>query len=154
MKRENKWIEYEPVYCCPCIYYIPTKMRMLSGSRPKLNWQVYVRPGDRQRASVDEMGSLQTINQVHILSADVWWRWDRIIRWEVINNLSKFTYVLETDEEDEMVWWDEMSSNYWPSSRTLWRRMKRMGWDDQMKVFKQLTKFTYILDTEDEDIMG
>ena len=32
--------------------------------------------------------------------------------------------------------------------------MKEMGWDDQMRVFKQLTNFTYFLKTEREDRIG
>ena len=31
--------------------------------------------------------------------------------------------------------------------------MKRMGWDDQMTGLKQLIKFTYELETDEEDGM-
>ena len=122
------------------------------------------------------MRSIQTIDQVHIHPG-----------------------------EDGMGWSDERFSNNWPSSRTFWRQMKRMGWENQKRglhtinqvyiqaedrwrgwdgmgwsderflnnsidqvhvqtgdgwngmirwqVFKQLTRFTYELET-DEDGMG
>ena len=128
----------------------------------------------------DQMRDIQTIDQVHILTGDRWRRWDGMIRWEILKQLTKFTYELETDEEDGMGRSDERYSNNWPSSRTPWRRMKGMGWDDQMRdiqridqvhvlsgdgwrgwdgmirweIFKQLTKFTYSLETDEEDGMG
>ena len=84
------------------------------------------------------------------------WRWmKRMIRWEIFKQLTKFTYFLKTDEEDEMGWsderysniqtedrwrgWDGMGwsdekySNNWPSSHTIWRQMKRLGCDDQTR---------------------
>ena len=42
------------------------------------------------------------------------------------------------DEEEGMGWSDERSSNNWPSSRTIWRQVKRMGWDDQMRGLQTL----------------
>ena len=123
----------------------------------------------------DQMRGHQTIDQVHVHPGDGWRGWYGIIRWEVFKQLTKFTYELETDEEDGMGWSDERSSNNWPSSRTSWRQMKRMGWDHQMRtsnnwpssrtfwrrikrmmrweLFKQLTKFTYFLETDAEDRM-
>ena len=93
----------------------------------------------------DQMRDIQTIEQVHIPPGDGWRGWDGMIRWEIFKQLTKFTYILETNEEDRMGWSDERYSNNWTSSHTSWRWMKRMGWDDQ-EIFKQLTKFTYILD--------
>ena len=60
------------------INYIPTRVRKLSGTRPKLNGQVYVLAGDRQRG------------------------WDGMIRREVFKKVTKFTgtYFLEADEDD------------------------------------------------------
>ena len=181
MKREYKWIKYEFESFRPCINYVPTRMRMLSETRQKHNWQVYVPAGDRWRGWErirwsDERSSnnwpssrthwrrmtktgrdhqvrgLKTIDQVHVHSRDGWRRWDGIISWEVIKKLTKFTYFLETDEEDGMGWSDESSSNNWPSSRTHWRQMKRMGWYDQI-IRLQMTKFTYRLVMEEEDRM-
>ena len=143
-----------------------------------------------------QVRGLQTVDDAHVLSENRWRGWNEMIRWDAFKQLTKFTYILETDEEDGMGWsmrifkqltkftyildtdeedgmgWsDERPSNNWPSSRTNWRRMKRMGWNDQMRghqtidqvhvltrdgwrrwhgmirweVFKQLTKFTYVL---------
>ena len=63
-----------------CINYIRTgvTIRKLSGTRQKLNWQVYVLAGDGQRGR------------------------DGMIRWEIFKQLTKFTYELEKDEEDEV----------------------------------------------------
>ena len=74
---------------------------------------------------------------------------DGMIRWEVFKQLTKSTYFLETDEEDGMGWSDERSSNSWPRSRTSWRQTKEdgMGWSNE--VLKQLTKFTYKLETDE-----
>ena len=55
----------------------------------------------------DETRNLKTIDQDHVLPGDGWR--GRMIRWEVLNLFTKFTYPLETDEEDEMRWWDEKS---------------------------------------------
>jgi hypothetical protein len=67
----------------------------------------------------------------------------------------KFTYDLETGEEDGWGGLDERSSNNQQSSHTLWRRMKTMGWDDQMRGIQKKTKFTYILETgEGEGMKG
>ena len=81
----------------------------------------------------DQMRCLQKVDQVHLLSRDGWRGWDGMMRWEVFKQLTKFTYFLKTDEEDGMGWSDERSSSNWPSPRTNWRRMMRIGWDDQMK---------------------
>ena len=102
----------------------------------------------------DQMGGLQTIDQVHVLPEDGWRGWDGVIRWEVIKQLTKSTFELETDDEDRMGWSDERSSNNWPSSRTNWRLMKRMDRMIRWEVIKQLTKFTYSLETDEEDRMG
>ena len=153
----------------------------------------------------DQMRDLKAIDRVHVQTRDRWRWWDGMIRWEPLKQLTGFTYKLETDEEDGMGWSDERSKNNWPISRTCWRRMKRMGWDDQMRdlktidqvhvlagdgwrgwsddqmkdlktidqvhvlagdgwrgwdgmirweILKQLTKFTYALETDEEDGMG
>ena len=86
-------------------------------------------------------------------SARTRWRrmrrgWDGMIRWEVFKQLTEFTYILGTDEEDGMEWSDERSSNNWPSSRTGWWRMKRMDVMIRWEAFRQLTKFTYNLEIE------
>ena len=97
-----------------------------------------------------------------------------IIRWRVFKQLTKFTYSLETDDEDRMGWSDDEYSNNWPSWRTGWRQRKRMmirghksidlvhvrsaedgwrGWNRMIRwrVFKELTKSTYCLKTDEED---
>ena len=102
--------------------------------------QVHVHSGDGWRGCEDQMGGLKTIDQVHVPTGDRW-KWNRMIRCEVIKQLTKFTYILKTDEEDEMGWLDERSSNNWPSSRTNWRRMKRKGWNDQIWVLHTIAHF-------------
>ena len=123
----------------------------------------------------DQMRDLKSIDQVHVLSGDVWRGWDGMIRPEILNQLTKFTYQLETDEEDGMRWSDRDIKN--TKIRTSWRWMKRMGWDDKMRdlkpidqdhvlprdgwrgwdgmirweILNQLTKFTYFLETDEED---
>ena len=75
------WVEmHELLYWCPCIDYIPTKITKLSGTRAKLNQQGHVLAGDGQR------------------------KWDMMIGWasEILRQLTKFTYSLDTDEEDGM----------------------------------------------------
>ena len=74
----------------------------------------------------DEM-RVKTIDQLHVLSRDRWRGWDGMIRWEILKQLNKFTYSLETDEKNEMVRWE---------------------------VLKQLIEFTYVLETDEEDGMG
>ena len=125
----------------------------------------------------DQMRDLKSIDQVHVLSGDVWRGWDGMIRPEILNQLTKFTYQLETDEEDGMGWSDRDIKN--TKIRTSWRWMKRMGWDDKMRdlkpidqdhvlpgdgwrwdgmirweILNQLTKFTYHLETNEEDGTG
>ena len=80
----------------------------------------------------DQMRDLKTIGQVHVRTGDVWRGWDEIIRWEILKQLTKLTYWLETDE---VGWDDEMRDlkNERPSSRTGWRRMKKERWHDQMR---------------------
>ena len=62
--------------------------------------------------------SIPTIDQVHVPTGDGWRGWDRMIRWEIFKQFTKFTYWLETDEEDGMGGSDEGYSNNWLSSRT------------------------------------
>ena len=68
-------------------HYIPTKMRKLSAweTMAKFNQQVHVLPGE----------SVEIVKE------------DGMIRWEILKQLTKFTYWLETDEEDGMGWSDE-----------------------------------------------
>ena len=70
------------------------------------------------------------------------------MRWSedrVLKQLTKLTYKLETGEEDDQM---RGFKNNWPSSRTLWKQVKRMiRWE----VLKQLTKVTYFLETGEED---
>ena len=73
-----------------------------------------------------QMGDIQNIDQVHLLSGDGWRGRDKLIMWEVFKLLTKFTYELETDEEERIEWSEERISKNWPSSRTSWRWMKRM----------------------------
>ena len=152
-------IEFELECFRPCRSYVPTRMRMLSGTRQKTQLtSTYFLETDekdgRGSDASDKMTGLQTIKQVHVRTGDGWRRRDGMIRWKLSNN--------------------------WLSSRTSWGQMKRMGWDDQMRddqtidqvhihpgdrrrgwdrmitweVFKQFTKFTYILETDEEDRMG
>ena len=128
----------------------------------------------------DQMRDIQTVDQVHVLPGDGWGGWDGMMGWEIFKQLTKFTYSLEMEEEDEMRWDDGRYSNNWPSSLTSWRWMKRIRWDDQMRgiqsinqvhllsgdgwrgwygmvrweIFKQLTKFMYHLETGKGDRMG
>ena len=54
----------------------------------------------------NQMRDLITIEHVHVRSADGWRRWNGIVRWEILKDLTKLTY---------------------------WLKMYgRMGWDDQM----------------------
>ena len=92
-----------------------------------------------KRMKKDNQMDIQKIDQVHIQAGDGLRGWDGMIRWKASNN--------------------------WPSSHTLWRQMKRMVWDDQMRDIQtinpvhvpseedgmgwsdeRLTKFTHILD--------
>ena len=84
------------------------------------------------------MRDLKTIDQVHVRAGDGWRRWDGMIRWEIVKQLTKFTYSLETDEEDGMGWLDAKFWNNWPSSRTGWRRMEKMGCNDQTRYLKTI----------------
>ena len=52
---------------------------------------------------------LKTFGQVHIRPGDGWRGWDEMMRWEILKYLAKFTYELETDEEDGMGLSDERS---------------------------------------------
>ena len=98
----------------------------------------------------DGMRDLKTIDQVHVRTGDGWRRWDGMIRWMIC----------------------------WPSSRTCWWPMKRMGWDDLIsdpslktidqvhvhpgdgwrgwdgmimwEVFNQMTNLTYNLETDEQ----
>ena len=135
----------------------------------------------KKRMRWDEMmGDIQTIDQVHLRAGDGWRGSDEMIRWEVFNQLTKFTYSLEMDEEDGMGWSDERYLNNWLSSCTIWRQVKGTGWDDQKRdiqtieqvhilsgdgwrgwdgtirweMFKQLAKFIYKLEMDEEDGMG
>ena len=92
----------------------------------------------------DQMRDLKTIDPVHVLSGDGWrggMEWSE----ERLKQLTKFTYFLETDEEDGIGWSDERSWNNWPSSRTVWWWMM-VKW----RVFKRL-RFTYMLEMDEED---
>ena len=143
---------------------------------PKINWPSLHTLWRRMKRMGwdDQMRGLKTIDQIHVRSGDGWRGWDDQIR--DLKQLTKFTYALEMDEEDEMEWWDERSYNERPSSRTNWRRMKRMGWDVQIRdlqaieqvhvppgerwrgwdgmirwdILKQLSKITYDLQRDEE----
>ena len=189
--------------------YIPTKIRKLLETKAKLNWQVHVLAGDRDEE--DGMGWSDERSWNNSPSSRTLWRrmtrtGYRIIKGDILKQLIKSTYSLETDEEDVMWWPDQRDiktidqvhvlsrdrwkgwngmirrgilENNWTSSRTNWRRMKEMGWDDQMRdlktidqvhvlpgdgwrgwdrmirweISKQLTKFTYGLEKDEEDEM-
>ena len=116
---------------------------------------------------------LKKINQTHILSGEVkgwdeigwsdekysnnwssslttWRGWDGMIRWEVFKQLrqSSRTFWRQAKGWNEVGWSDEKYSNTWPSSHTSWRRWNGMiRWE----VFKQLTKFTYFLESDEEN---
>ena len=146
----------------------------------KLSKFTYFLEMDKRMGWDDQMRDIQTIDQVHVLPGGRQRGWDGMIRREIFKQLAKFTYILEMDEEDHIGLTDERYSKNWPSSHTLWRWMKRTGWDDQMRdiqtieqvhklpgdgwrgwdvmitweIFKQLTKFTYSLETDEEDRMG
>ena len=102
----------------------------------------------------NRMGSdegIQTINKVHVLAGG---RWRKLDGWEVFKRLTKFTYYLETDEGNEMGWSDEgiqaidkihiLAGDGWRK----WDGMIRWG------VLKQLTKFTYWLETDQGNGIG
>ena len=50
----------------------------------------------------DQMRDVKTIDQVHVRSGDGGRGWDGMIRLDIFKRLTKFTYHLETDEEDGM----------------------------------------------------
>jgi hypothetical protein len=91
----------------------------------------------------------------YILSGDGW-RWDRMIRREIFKQLSvtKFTYSLETDEEDGMGWLDKRYSNNWLIHVLSWDIWRGCDGMIRWEVVKQLTKFTYELETDEEDGIG
>jgi hypothetical protein len=103
--------------------------------------------------------------------------WDDQIR--CVWPMGKFTYFLETDEENGMRLSDERCpinqqvhvlpedgrrgwhriirqwvSDQSRSSRTNWRQTKRMGWNDQTIGLPSIHKFTYFLETDEEDGIG
>ena len=123
----------------------------------------------------DQIRHLKTIDQVHVRAGEGWRGWDVIIRWEILKQLTKFTYELEKDEEDGMDnqmrdlkaidqvhvppgdgWrgWDGIIR---------WEILKQLikfhvqtgdgwsGWDGiiRWEVLKQLTNVTYLLETDD-----
>ena len=52
------------------------------------------------------MSDLKTIDLVHVQAGDRWMRgWDGMIRWVILEQLTKFTYNLGTDGEDGMIRW-------------------------------------------------
>ena len=63
----------------------------------------------------DQIRGSQTIHQLHVHSGE---DGDGIIRLEVLNQLIKFTYDLETDEDNEIRWSDYGYSNYSTKSTT------------------------------------
>ena len=63
----------------------------------KLIDQVHVPTGDGWD---DQMRDLKPIDQVHVLSGNGWRGWDGMIRWQILNQLIKIMYKLETDEVD------------------------------------------------------
>ena len=65
---------------------------------------------------------------------------------QIFKQLTKITYTLKKDE-DGMGLSIVSYSNNWPSSHTVWRRMIRKGRDNW-------TKFTYELETHEEDGIG
>ena len=64
--------------------------------------------------------------------------------------MAKFTYSLETDEEDDRI------RGLQTIDHVHVRSEERGGWDGmiRLEVFKKVTKFTYGLDTDEEDGMG
>ena len=94
------------------------------------------------------MRDLKTIDQIHVLSDDGWRRWNEMIGWEILKQLTKFMYELETDEEDGTGWSDEWSVDQvhvHPGDG--WR-----GWDGMImwEVFNQMTNLTYNLETDEQ----
>ena len=90
------------------------------------------------------MRDFQTIDQVYVQTGGGWRR-DRMIRWEIFKQLTKFTHKLVPGEEG-IGRSDERFSTNSPCLRTAWRRMKRKGWDNQMRGFvKKMTEITYTL---------
>ena len=65
-----------------------------------------------------------------------WRRMKRMIRWGTFKQLSKFTYILETNWEDGIGWSDVGYSNNWASWRTLkpWRQIKSVGWYTSIQI--------------------
>ena len=116
-----------------------------SWSSSRTNWR-------RMKGTDDQIRRRQMIDQLHILSKEGWREWNWMIRWEIFKQLTKSTYSLETYEENRMEWPDERSSNYAANSRTIWRRIERMGWDDKWAVF-QLIMYTYALERGEGYVM-
>ena len=76
------------------------------------------------------------MDQGHILPGDRWRKWDQMIRWEIFKKNVE-VHILSGDHWrgwDGMIRWEILNSR--PSSRTLWRQMKKMGSDDQMRDLK------------------
>ena len=105
----------------------------------------------KKRDRMVRWDGVRTISRFHEQPEDGWRGWDRMIRLVVFKHMTKFTYLLKTDEEGGMGWSDGRYTNMRPNSHTSWRRIKmrdrRVGW----VVFKHMTKFTYLLKTHEED---
>jgi hypothetical protein len=69
-------------------------------------------------------------------------------------SIHKFTYNLETDEDDGMGMIRPEVSHQSTSSRTIWRQTKTMGRDDQTIGLPSIHKFTYGLETDEENGAG
>ena len=119
--------------------------------------QVHVRPMDEEDGigwSDGGGGGIQTIEQVHVRPGDGWRRWDRMVRLGLLKQSSKFTYYLETDEEVGIGWSDEgiqIIEQLHVRPGDGWRgrdKMIRLG------LFKQLSKFTYALETDEDGGIG
>ena len=86
------------------------------------------------------MISIKIIDKIHVLSGGDEWRGrDKKMKWAFSNIWQKFTYELETDEEEGLGWSDERYYNS-PTSRTSWRRRKRKEYGDQMRDFQTIDK--------------
>jgi hypothetical protein len=59
----------------------------------------------KRKGQDDQKRRFQTIDQVHILSGDGRRGGDTMIRRKVFKQLTKFTYLLETDEEESDEWY-------------------------------------------------
>ena len=102
----------------------------------------------------DQMRDIQTIEEVHVHPEEGWKGWERMFRWEIFKQLTKITYTLKMGEKNDQLrdiqtieenhvhpgdGFKELErmirrgrySNNWRSSRTHWKRIKRMGEDEQ-----------------------